>query len=290
MIYVINSTRVTTPSINSAPDPDASTPGRAMLGDSRYDPTILNPAGGDSRYSAILNPAGGVAGDGLTTSNAHVSINGADPQTPHLRMSTKNKDLRKSCKKNIVKCTDFTYIGTLNVRTIRLRNKQRELAHQFASSGLEMMAIQEHRIVHDELTKTTILGSNAYLVTTSAWRNSIGASNGGVGILLTKKAHDAITELHTVSPRIFGVTLDGNPRCTAFSVYSPTECAVDSVAEEFHNDLRATIASIPAHNLLVVWGDLNAHVGKEDDNDKGWYLHESTNRNGRLLRDTLQEC
>ena len=102
MIYVINSTRVTTPSINSAPDPDASTPGRAMLGDSRYDPTILNPAGGDSRYSAILNPAGGVAGDGLTTRNAHVSITGADPQTPHLRMSTKNKDLRKSCKKNIV--------------------------------------------------------------------------------------------------------------------------------------------------------------------------------------------
>ena len=147
-----------------------------------------------------------------------------------------------------------------------------------------MMAIQEHRIVHDEPTKTTILGSNAYLLTTSAWRNAAGASNGGVGIILTKKAHDVVTELHSVSPRIFGVTLDGNPRCTAFSVYSPTECASDNDAEEFHNELRATIASIPAHNLVAVGGDFNARMGKEDDNDKGWYYHEKTNRNGNLLR------
>ena len=292
MMYVPYSTRVTLASINSAPDLGALTPGRATEVGSFDD-------------LASSNPSGREVGDVLNTDVAHVSINltnitstsltGHCLQTPlvrpsHTRVSMNKKDLSKSCQKNIVKCTDFTYIGTLNVRTIRLENKQRELAHRFASSGLEMMAIQEHRIVHAEPTKTTILGSNAYLLTTSAWRNAAGASTGGVGIILTKKAHDVVTELHTVSPRIFGVTLDGNPRCTVFSVYSPTECASDNDAEEFHNELRATIASIPAHNLVAVGGDFNARMGKEDDNDKGWYYHEKTNRNGNLLRDTLLEC
>ena len=276
MMYITRSTRVTLASVSSAPDLGALTPGRATEVGS-YDDL------------ASSNPPGREAGDVLNTDVAHVSINaiiatsitsssssptGPSLQTPlvrptHTRASINKKDLRKSCQKNIVKCTDFTYIGTLNVRTIRLEYKQRELAHRFASSGLEMMAIQEHRIVHAEPTKTTILGSNAYLLTTSAWRNAAGASTGGVGIILTKKAHDIVTELHTVSPRIFGVTLDGNPRCTMFSVYSPTECANDDAAEEFHNELRATLASIPAHNLVAVGGDFNAHVGKEDDNDNG---------------------
>ena len=49
----------------------------------------------------------------------------------------------------------------------------------------------------------------------------------------------------------------------------------------------------PSHDIsrhFTVFKIVNAHVGKEDDNDKGWYYHESTNSNGRLLRDTLQEC
>ena len=299
MMYVCNSTRVTATSINSAPDLDALSSGRALLEGGCDDSSTLNPSRGSRISSAAHNTLGRVDDDVSTSSYAHVSIcttssslNGASPLTPHLRANAQinKKGLPKSCQKNIIKCTDFTYIGTLNVRTIRLGHKQCELAHRFANSGLEMMAIQEHRIIHDEPTKTTVLGNDAYLLTSSAWRNAAGASTGGVGILLTKRAHDVVTELHTVSPRIFGVTLDGNPRCTAFSVYSPTECASDDVAEEFHNELRATIASIPAHNLLAVGGDFNAHVGKEDNNDKSWYYHERTNRNGRLLKDTLLEC
>ena len=41
-------------------------------------------------------------------------------------------------------------IGTLNVRTVRLAYKQQELSRVFSDSGLEILGIQEHRIVYTD--------------------------------------------------------------------------------------------------------------------------------------------
>ena len=298
-MYVLNSTRVASVSINSAPDPAAVTAavGRAEMDVSFDDPALANPLVERASYVAdlaLLNPLGGAAGDVPTEKSAHVSINFSTGEAPQalqsVQSSIENKDFAKSCQKNTVNCRNFTYIGTHNVRTIRLSYKQQELAHTFADSGLVALAIQEHRIVHSEPFKSTMLGKDAYMVTTPAWRNAAGASTGGVGFYLTKMAHEAIIETHLVSPRIMGVTLEGNPKCTILSVYSPTECAELAEAEQFHNELRGVISNIPAHNLVLVLGDFNAHLGIDGADDKRWYFHDSTNRNGKLLRDTLLEC
>ena len=46
------------------------------------------------------------------------------------------------------------------------------------------------------------------------------------------------------------------------------------------------IHEVPKHNLLLVLGDFNAHLGKE----VGKYTyHDRTNRNGKLLIDLAQE-
>ena len=63
------------------------------------------------------------------------------------------------------------------------------------------------------------------------------------------------------------VSLNGNPRITILSVYSPTEAATNEVVEEFHHDLRGAINDVPAHHLLMVLGDLNAHLAKVDSDD-----------------------
>ena len=127
------------------------------------------------------------------------------------------------------------------------------------------------------------------MVTSSAWRNSVGAATGGVGFVLTHKAHEAITNVQVISPRILSVSFDGNPKLTVIVVYSPTEGDTTEAAEVFHLNLRMAISQIPAHNLLFAVGDFNAHLSKVDDNDPRWYYHRSTNRNGELLRDTLEE-
>ena len=56
-------------------------------------------------------------------------------------------------KSSIMSCKSHTLIGTLNVRTIREQYKRLELANTFLSSKIEILGIQEHRIVHQEKIK-----------------------------------------------------------------------------------------------------------------------------------------
>eukprot|EP00116_Pleurobrachia_bachei_P014095 sb/3474357/ len=65
-------------------------------------------------------------------------------------------------------------------------------------------AIQEHRIVHapGEVIRITPAGSDCILLTSTAERNQIGASVGGVGIAMRAAAWKLITEKEVVSPRI----------------------------------------------------------------------------------------
>ena len=43
---------------------------------------------------------------------------------------------------------------------------------------------------------------------------------------------------------------------------------------------------MPQHNVLVITGDFNACIGKEDDK---FTYHQYTNRNGSLLLDIVNE-
>ena len=85
------------------------------------------------------------------------------------------------------------------------------------------------------------------------------------------------------------VSFDGNPRLTVITVYSPTEAATVDEAEDFHDVLRSAVKDVPAHHLLLVSGDLNAHLCQLNEEDSGWYWHQVSNRNGGLLRDTMLE-
>jgi hypothetical protein len=71
--------------------------------------------------------------------------------------------------------------------------------------------------------------------------------------------------------------------------YSPKEAASDEEAEDFHEGLKTAISEVTAHHLLMVIGDLNAHLSKLNEEDTGWFWHQVSNRNGALLRDTMLE-
>ena len=204
--------------------------------------------------------------------------------------SEKHYKIKNPKKSNILSCRSKTLIGTLNVRTTRLDHKRLELAKVFNMSGVEIMGIQEHRVVHQEPIRMEKFGKGTRLITSSAWRNGRNAAQGGVGIMVTKRAYGAISLIKSYSNRILLISFDGNPRLTVITVYSPTEDKTEEVREEFHNALRKAVADVPAHHLLLVVGDLNAKLGKSNNNDTGWYYHDITNDNGRLLRNTMMEC
>ena len=96
---------------------------------------------------------------------------------------------------SVLTCRSFSYDGTLNVRTIRKRFLQEELASRFLDSGISILGVQEHRIVHGEPIKIERYGK-CRLITVSAWRNSGGSSCGGVGVMVTEKASNSISLLN----------------------------------------------------------------------------------------------
>ena len=223
--------------------------------------------------SATLNPSGRVEDD-----------------MPGSLLQQKRKNQKNL--KGLVSCTSDRFLGKFNCRTIRKPFKRTELVARFTASNILLLGLQEHRIVHEDGQDIRIERhtDGVHLITSSAWRNSGGAATGGIGLMVTDKAYKAISLIKSYGSRILLVSFNGNPRLTVLSVYSPTEAATNEVAEEFHHNLRGAINDVPTHHLLMILGDLNAHLAKVDSDDPRWYYHQRTNRNGELLRDTLQEC
>ncbi|XP_072042893.1 uncharacterized protein [Amphiura filiformis] len=80
-------------------------------------------------------------------------------------------------RKNLMNCKKIINISTMNVRTIRENRCREELVSNLIEYNIDILGIQEHRIVHKEPVKfEDILGQT--LITTSATRNRAGAATG----------------------------------------------------------------------------------------------------------------
>ena len=219
---------------------------------------------------------------GLFSSGTHPNLStGGSPPFPATTQSlSKAGNLLLRGKKEI-------FVGTLNVRTLREQHKRDELGVCMRDSGVQILGIQEHRIVHSTEIEYQDLG-NCYLITSSAWRTSNGAATGGVGIALDKKAvFDSLTSVYRHDRRTIVANFAGNPAVTVIATYSPTEGADIIEAEDYYGSLNEAIKQIPAHNMLYMVGDLNAHISPTGK----WtsYHQGPANRNGRLLEDLLLE-
>jgi len=67
-----------------------------------------------------------------------------------------------------------------------------------------------------------------------------------------------------VSDRIISITIQGRPRnLTIIQVYAPTSAAETDIGE-FYASLQQTIDDAPRQDIVLVMGDLNTIVGKEE--------------------------
>ena len=205
-----------------------------------------------------------------------------DVTVNRLRGVTSDRSQRKEA---VLRCGQRLLVGTHNVNTLRNENRAAELARCRNETDIEILGVQEHRIIHADPIEFKRLGSS-YLVTSSGWRNEVQASQGGVGLLMGTKARKALLKVKSINKRIMLAEFDGNPKTSVIVVYAPTNCSSNEKAEEFFEELNNTISDIPAHNFLIVMGDFNARLGS----DQGRYTyHEETNRNGKHMADLLAE-
>ena len=206
--------------------------------------------------------------------NDDISLN---PQGREGSDSSNQRDIILNCRHHI-------NVATMNVRTIKADSKRQELAHNCDRHNIAILGIVDHKIVHSDEDATIKYQpcDNYKLITSSAWRNTNNAASGGVGLLINKTAENALAEVKPWNKRILIVHFNGKgyPTLTVVVHYSPVEG--NEEAEEHYETLLDAIQSIPKHNVLLVLGDFNAHLGEDQAR---FSYHKNTNSNGELMSD-----
>ena len=105
--------------------------------------------------------------------------------------------------------------------------------------------------MHNEDIKYHNTGNGWTLATVSAWKNSVNATVGGVGILIGPRVLKSLNSIERIQPRMMVATFNGNRRTTIISCYSPTNVSEEMEFIAFYDGLSSLVRSIPKHNVLV---------------------------------------
>ncbi|XP_063687769.1 craniofacial development protein 2-like [Bolinopsis microptera] len=175
-------------------------------------------------------------------------------------------------------------VSTFNCRTLNPVSRKQELAHSAFLHHNDVISLQEHRQHHKESLRIENILSYQ-LITASATKNSVNASVGGVGFLLSPRIQKSLLSVEKVNSRIILLHVNGNPRLTVLSCYAPTNCSDIEDKTAFYNALTRIISKVPPHNMLAVCGDFNAKLS----NSYGFTYHQSTNDNGERLLDLVDQ-
>ena len=111
----------------------------------------------------------------------------------------------------LLKCKQTRQIATFNVRTLNRIGQLPELIASAEEHKIDIICIQEHRYPHTEDIKYHETGNGWSLVTVSAWKNSVNAAVGGVGLLIGPRALKTINSVEKIQPRMMAPILTATP-------------------------------------------------------------------------------
>ena len=64
-------------------------------------------------------------------------------------------------------------------------------------------------------------------------------------------------------------TFNGNPSTTIIYCLSPTNASNETDITTFHDELSSLTGHIPKHNVLIIGGDVNVLIDKDENNKFG---------------------
>ena len=194
---------------------------------------------------------------------------------PHLPSTVKNQLGRRRQRRQLLT------IGQWNVRT--LLDREGANRPELAKYNIDIAALCETRFSES--------GSLNDLEYSFFWSGKPeGERRGaGVGFAIKKDIVTKLTEMpRPVSDRIMTMRLplSKDNFATIISVYGPTMTNPDENKEAFYNQLASVLSGIPRTDKLLLIGDFNARIAK--DNDKwplvmGKHGIGKCNSNGELL-------
>ena len=111
-------------------------------------------------------------------------------------------------QQKLLKCKQTIQIATFNVRTLNRIGQLPELTASAVKHKIDIICIQEHRYTHTENIKYHETGNGWRLATVSAWKNSVNATVGGVGILIGHRALKTLNSIERIPPRMLAATFN----------------------------------------------------------------------------------
>ena len=97
-------------------------------------------------------------------------------------------------------------------------------------------------------------------------------------MLLSPSALKPLYSIEKMQPRMMVAIFSGNHGTTIISCYNPIY-ASDLIT--FYNELSFLVRCIPKHDVLIIVGDMNKQIVKDENNKS--YLRNSSNRNWERL-------
>ena len=89
---------------------------------------------------------------------------------------------------------------------------------------------------------------------------------GGVGMLLGHCAQKSLNSIEKMQQRMMCASFNEKPCESITSFNSPSNASDETEIITFYNDLSSLIRRILKHNLQIIGGDMNAQIGKDENN------------------------
>jgi len=192
-------------------------------------------------------------------------------------------NLRGNSKWKLLDCKRRMRVGTWNVRTLLQPGKLKELCDNAERYHLDIVGVQEVRWSGKDKIRH---GPWTFIYSGREDQQH----EAGVGLLLSKKAADALTSIDCINERLLRARFNAGVTKLSVTVgYAPTEMASVLEKDEFYKQLDNILSSIPRHDMSLLLGDLNARVGKDVTaypNVIGRHGMGEVNDNGQRLLDT----
>lgn len=178
------------------------------------------------------------------------------------------------------------HIATYNARTLSSKEKLLEFELALERVKWDVVGISEVRRRGEE---SLVLSSGHRFI----YCGENNTSNGGVGLFITRRWADKITDIVTISSRVIYVCLKLNRRHSIkiIQAYAPTSTHSDEEMERFYDDVSKAMNENRTHYMMLI-GDFNAKVGKkadETENAVGNFGYDHRNERGEMLLNFLHQ-
>ena len=159
---------------------------------------------------------------------------------------------------------EMSRFGCWNVRSLNYTGAAYMLACNMSKYKLQVCGLSEVRWVDSGMIPI----AKGHTLLFSGRKD--GQHRQGVGLVLSRKARNALKSFTPVNSRIITARFTtSHGFCTVVQVYAPTNDSQEAQKDAFYEQLQVTLDKIPRHDVLVLMGDFNAKVGANRSHWRG---------------------